>query len=131
MTRSDPFIGKVIDGRYRLLARLGAGGFGTVYKAEHIRLGAPFALKFLAVHLAEDPPFVARFEREARTTSQLAHPHIVSVVDFGEDPVLGLFLAMEFLEGETLSARIRRTGPQPPASVVRVGTAICEATRAG
>jgi serine/threonine-protein kinase len=126
-TRPDPFIGKHVDDRYRLVEKIGAGGFGAVYKAEHLRLGAPFAIKFLFPMLAQDDRIVARFEREARTTSQLHHPHIVDVVDFGEEPTLGLYLVMEFLPGETLRQRVRRDGARDAATILRIADQICDA----
>ena len=127
MARPDPFIGKVIDQRYRLVEKIGAGGFGAVYRADHLRLGSPFAIKFMFPMLAQDEALIARFEREAKTTSQLHHPHIVDVVDFGEEPALGLYLVMEFLAGETLRQRIRRDGARDTASIIRIADPICQA----
>lgn len=77
-------IGTELDGRYRILKQLGAGGMGEVYLAEHIHLQRKEALKILRPALAGTPQFVSRFRREARATNRLQHPNIVMVYDFGE-----------------------------------------------
>tara|TARA_B100000609_G_scaffold199583_1_gene204448 strand:+ start:3992 stop:5590 length:1599 start_codon:yes stop_codon:yes gene_type:complete len=89
-------------GHYTLLIRIGGGGFGEVYRAEHTELGNPFAVKLLHPRLSKDPQFVERFRHEAMLLARLQHENVVQVVDFGEAEGLGLYLVMEWLEGRTL-----------------------------
>ncbi len=103
----------LIGGRYRIIERVGEGGMGKVYKVTHAQLGKTFALKIIHEKMNDDGAEVkARelFYREARLASSLSHPHIASVVDFGEDEKLGAFMVMEYLEGEPLSRILRREG---------------------
>src|SRR5215510_4403719 len=92
-------------GPYEIVAPLGAGGMGDVYKARDTRLDRTVAIKILADALAGDPQFRERFEREARTISQLAHAHICTLYDVGQHES-SAFLVLEYLEGETLAARL-------------------------
>src|SRR5947208_6615584 len=101
-------------GPYEILAPLGAGGMGEVYKARDTRLDRLVAVKVLAPQLST-PELRQRFEREARTISQLSHPHICALYDVGPD-----FLVMELLEGETLAARLMK-GPLPIDQTLRYG----------
>ncbi len=91
-----------VAGSYRLVSPLGAGGMGAVYKAEHVRLGTPFAVKVLHRRFAKDERVSARFLREAKATSQLQHEHIVFIADYGEFDPFGPYIAMEFLQGHAL-----------------------------
>ena len=88
-------IGSVLNDRYRVLSKLGEGGMGEVYLAEHINLQRKEALKILRPSLADDPQFVSRFRREARATNRVQHPNIVSVYDFGQLPDGRFYLSME------------------------------------
>ncbi|HVP38087.1 MAG TPA: protein kinase [Candidatus Saccharimonadales bacterium] len=112
-------------GPYRILAPLGAGGMGEVYRAHDTRLGRDVAVKVLAPHLAAAPEVRARFEREARTISQLNHPHICTLFDVGHQDGVD-YLVMELLEGETLAHRLEK-GPLPAAEVLSLGTQIADA----
>jgi serine/threonine protein kinase len=95
---------QTVGGRYRLDGRLGEGGMGQVYRARHLQLGKPFALKIISPAFAEDGAARARFNQEAKLASEISHPNIVSVVDFGEDPQYGAYMVMELVEGELLLA---------------------------
>lgn len=97
---------------YRVVRHIGRGAQGQVYEVEHVRLGKRFAAKLLQPHLSQDPQSVRRFEREASTASQLAHPGIARVVNFDQTASGRYFAIMELLEGEDLGERILR-GPMP------------------
>ena len=108
----DPLSGRVLSGRYRLTEVLGRGGMGAVYRAHHILMDKPVAVKVLRQELASDTEAVARFHREARSASRLDHDHIIRVTDFGQTDDGLLFLVMELLDGENL-AQVLRRGPLP------------------
>jgi eukaryotic-like serine/threonine-protein kinase len=93
-------------GPYRILAKLGEGGMGEVYQATDTRLGRLVAIKVLPQEVASNPALKARLEREARAISSLNHPHICTLYDIGSQDGTD-FLVMEYLEGETLAARLR------------------------
>jgi tetratricopeptide (TPR) repeat protein len=115
-------------GRYEIRSLLGEGGMGEVYRARDTRLGRSVAIKVLAKSLSGDARYHERLEREARTLSQLQHPHICTLYDFGSAGNF-LYLVMEHLEGETLAGRLRK-GPLPWREVVRIGREIAEAIEA-
>jgi serine/threonine-protein kinase len=112
----DPLLGKTIDERYEVVRRLGAGAMGAVYEVRHLRLGKRFAMKVIHRELTQIPEFVARFEREAHSTSRLQHPNCILVTDFGHAESGELYLVMEFLEGRPLSELLDKPIP--------VGTAL-------
>jgi Tol biopolymer transport system component len=112
-------------GPYEILSRIGAGGMGEVFKARDTRLDRSVAIKVLPSALAHDAQLKVRFEREARTISQLSHPHICTLHDVGSENGVS-YLVMELLEGESLAARIAR-GPLPLAEVLRYGAQIADA----
>jgi eukaryotic-like serine/threonine-protein kinase len=116
-------------GRYRVERTLGGGGMGDVSLAHDTELGRPVALKSLAPHLARDGEFRARFLREARLAARLLHPNIVQVYDVGEDG-LGPFIVMEYVDGETLAARLGRRGPLQPAEAVELAVQVCAGLQA-
>ncbi|MEA2306217.1 MAG: eukaryotic-like serine/threonine-protein kinase [Solirubrobacteraceae bacterium] len=106
-------VGTLLNGRYRLDAQIGTGGMSTVYRAFDTVLERQVAIKLLHRNIAEDSDQLERFRREARAVAQLNHPHIVTVIDAGEDESAaegGPFIVFEYVEGETLKDRIRRHG---------------------
>jgi eukaryotic-like serine/threonine-protein kinase len=111
-------LGTLLGGRYRLEAQIGRGGMSTVYRAFDIVLERPVAIKLMHREIASDSDQLERFRREARSVAQLNHPHIVTVIDAGEEPsedglegVGAPYIVLEFVEGETLKDLIRREGP--------------------
>ena len=112
-------------GPYEVLSQLGAGGMGEVYKARDTRLDRLVAIKILPAHLADLPDLRERFEREARTIAKLNHPHICTLFDIGRQDGTD-FLVMEYLEGETLSERLKK-GPLPVEQVLQYATEIADA----
>ncbi len=109
---SDPRIGTLVQGRYRILERLGTGGMGVVYRGERIELGRAVAIKFLHGWVAEDPNTQKRFRIEAQAMSQLSHPCCVSIIDFGVEGGAP-FMVMDFVTGRTLRSRVHEGGPLP------------------
>src|SRR5246127_4636851 len=100
-------LGTILSGRYRLDARIGAGGMSTVYRAFDETLERQVAIKLLNREVTSDSDQLERFRREARAVAQLSHPHIVGVIDAGEDESRP-YIVLEYVEGETLKDRIRR-----------------------
>ena len=120
--------GKLIGGRYAVEARIGEGGMGRVYRVKHRELGKTFALKIMRSFLAADENARKAFFREARLASSLSHPAIVSIVDFGEDPALGAYMAMELLDGEPLK-NILKKGRMPLRQACDIMLQIADAIR--
>jgi eukaryotic-like serine/threonine-protein kinase len=114
-------------GPYEIVAFLGAGGMGEVYRANDSRLGRTVAIKVLRPHLLQSPAAQQRFDREARAISRLNHPHVCTLYDVGHQDGLD-FLVMEYVEGETLARRLER-GPIAVAQAVRFGSQIADAVQ--
>lgn len=104
--QADPLIGRLVDGRYRVRARIARGGMATVYVATDLRLERRIALKVMHAHLSDDSAFQSRFIQEARAAARLADPHVVNVFDQGQDGELA-YLVMEYLPGITLRELLR------------------------
>jgi len=102
--QSTDLIGSVIAERYRIVSKLGEGGMGQVYLAEHVRMKRKSAVKIMRPSLVHEVEALQRFTREAENASQLSHPNIAAIFDFGESAEGVVYLAMEYIDGETLSA---------------------------
>ena len=113
-------------GQYELFEKIGEGGMGVVYRAEHEMLRRPTAIKLLSPHAAGEQN-LKRFEREAQLTARLTSPHTVSVYDFGRTPEGAFYYVMEYLDGIDLERLVREGGPLPPGRVVHVLSQVCEA----
>src|SRR5919107_3229098 len=105
-------VGMELSGRYRLDAQIGSGGMSTVYRAFDQVLERQVAIKLMHREFAEDSDQLERFRREARSVAQLSHPHVVNVIDAGEDAGHP-YIVFEYVDGETLKDRIRRLGRLP------------------
>ncbi|MFJ6048351.1 Stk1 family PASTA domain-containing Ser/Thr kinase [Streptomyces sp. NPDC092307] len=118
-TLDDPLVGRVLDGRYRIDARIAAGGMATVYRAVDTRLDRVLALKVMHPALAADAAFVDRFIREAKSVARLAHPNVVAVFDQGTDGPY-VYLAMEYVSGCTLRDVLRQRGALRPRAALDI-----------
>ena len=121
--------GALIADRYRVIGRLGQGGMGQVYLAEHVRMGRKSALKIMNPGMAHDPDSVNRFNREAANASRINHTNVASIYDFGETDDGLLFLAMEYVEGQPLSTTIAREGALPLRRAASIARQVAAALR--
>jgi serine/threonine protein kinase len=124
-TSTDPLVGSTIAGRYRVVAKLGEGGMGAVYRVTHTGLHKDYALKVLRGQLG-DAESQARFEREALASAHLEHRNIARCIDVGGMPDGGRFLVMELVEGESLSAMLEREGAITPSRALPLLAQIAE-----
>jgi serine/threonine-protein kinase len=120
--------GTLVDGRYRVISRLGSGGMADVFLAEDQQLGRKVALKLLHRRFAEDPGFVERFRREAQAAAGLQHPNVVSVYDRGSHDDT-YYIVMEYLPGRTLKQVIREEAPLDPIRAIEITIQILKAAR--
>src|SRR5690606_24272557 len=104
--------GTLLSDRYRIVARLGAGGMGEVYRADDLKLGQAVALKFLPAAVERDRELLEKLTTEVRTARQISHPNVCRVYDMGEADGRG-FLTMEYVDGEDLQSLLRRIGRLP------------------
>lgn len=116
---TESLLGRVFDGRYRVLSHIADGGMASVYLALDTRLDRDVALKVMRHDLAQDEAFVSRFKREARSAARLSHPNVVSVFDQGEDDG-HMFLAMEYVPGQTLREVMKAEGPLTPRAALDI-----------
>ncbi|QGN59410.1 protein kinase [Nostocoides sp. HKS02] len=126
---TESLLGRVFDGRYRVQSHIADGGMASVYLALDTRLDRDVALKILRRDLAQDDAFVSRFRREARSAARLSHPNVVSVFDQGEDEG-HMFLAMEYVPGQTLREVMRAEGPLTPRAALDIMGPVLQALSA-
>ena len=117
--RSDKLIGEVLASRYQIEVRLGEGAMGAVYRARHVKVGRPFAVKVLHRKLLEDNKVAQRFEREAELAGRLRHPNVVGVVDVGETNDGLRYMVMDFAEGDDL-ATLLNEAPMKPERIINL-----------
>ncbi len=110
--------------RYRIVALIGRGGMGEVYRADDLKLGQPVALKFLPDNVAHDADRLARFHQEVRMARQVAHPNVCRVYDIGEADGQH-FLSMEYVDGEDLASLLRRIGRLPADKATELARQLC------
>jgi serine/threonine-protein kinase len=120
----EPLIGVVLGDRYRVDARIGAGGMGVVYKATHLLIGRTLAIKVLRRRYAEQDEVAKRFALEARVASSVKHMNVVDLIDYGSTPHGSPFYVMEFLDGRSLAREIARGGPVDPARALDIACQI-------
>ncbi|HEX3250621.1 MAG TPA: serine/threonine-protein kinase [Pyrinomonadaceae bacterium] len=135
MSVADPFVGRTLDEKYIVEERLAAGGMGAVYRARHLSMDRPVAIKFLQQRLVEDEAARSRFQTEARAAVKLRHPNAVSVTDFGETAEGCVYIVMELLEGRTLREILSREAPIETARAIslmlQTAAAVAAAHEAG
>ena len=113
-TGSSDLVGSVIAERYHIEKKLGEGGMGAVYLGEHVKMGRKSAIKVMTQAMASDPDAIARFNREAANAARINHPNVCAIYDFGETTDGLIYLAMEFIEGSSLSDLLEREGALAP-----------------
>ncbi len=123
----DPFLGAVVNGKFRVEALVGQGGMGKVYRARHLTLDREVVLKLLHRAYSSDPQIVQRFQREARAASRLDHPNSIAVLDFGAAEDGTLFMAMEYLAGRDLGQVVAEEFPLGEERMVRIGAQVLSA----
>jgi serine/threonine-protein kinase len=126
---ADPLVGRVVDGRYEVTARLARGGMATVYVALDKRLDREVALKVMHPHLADDEQFIARFHREAKSAARMSPPNVVQVVDQGTDADV-VYLAMELVPGRTLRDLLDERGALTPRETLDILEPVTDALAA-
>ena len=120
-------LGQVIAERYHITKKLGEGGMGQVYLAEHVKMGRRCAIKIMMPGTMSDPDAISRFNREAANASRISHPNVCAIYDFGETPDGLIYLAMEFIEGKSLSGLMEDAGTLPLARAAAIVTQTAEA----
>jgi len=120
-------VGAVLAERYLIHEKLGQGGMGAVYRGEHVRIGKRAAIKIISRDLAGDPDAIARFTREARNAARIEHPNVCAIYDFGETDDGLIYLAMEFVDGESLADLLDREGRLPLLRAATIVDQCCQA----
>jgi serine/threonine-protein kinase len=123
-------VGSVIAERYHVLRKLGEGGMGQVYLAEHVKMGRQSAVKVMHPTMVQDPDAIGRFNREAANASRIDHANVAGIYDFGETPEGLVYLAMQYVEGETLTEIVRERGALPPHRAAEIARQAAEGLHA-
>ena len=123
-------IGQIVAERYHIQKKLGEGGMGQVYLAEHVKMGRRCAIKIMAQSMMNDADAISRFNREAANASRISHPHVCAVYDFGETREGLIYLAMEYIEGKSLSALLDEGGSMPLPRATGIITQCADALQA-
>jgi serine/threonine-protein kinase len=123
-------VGSVIAERYHVLRKLGEGGMGQVYLAEHVKMGRHSAVKVMHPAMVHDADALGRFNREAANASRIDHPNVAAIYDFGETPEGLVYLAMQYVEGETLTEIVREHGALPPHRAAEIARQAAEGLHA-
>jgi serine/threonine protein kinase len=126
----DPLLGRVLSERYRILSKLGEGGMGVVYLAEHVVIEKKIALKVLFPDLTRRADLVQRFMQEAKSASRINHENVIDITDFGQSPEGYVFIAMEYLSGQDLGQVLKGSGPMPWPRAQPIVLQIVKALRA-
>jgi serine/threonine-protein kinase len=126
----DATLGRVLGGRYAIESVLARGGMGIVYRARHLAVGRPVAVKILRADLARNTEALARFHREAQAAAAIGHPHIIEVIDFGHGPEGDAYLVMELIDGIDLAGLLRREGPLPVSRALGIARQVADALSA-
>ncbi|HEY0138676.1 MAG TPA: serine/threonine-protein kinase, partial [Nannocystis sp.] len=129
-TWEESLIGRVLDQRYRIEGCIGAGGMGVVYKATHVIIDKPLAIKMLRADVASQPDVVKRFLLEAQLASKVKHPNVVDISDYGQIAGQTAYYVMEYLSGETLAHRVDTRGRLDPALAVDIALQTAHALQA-
>ena len=127
---TQDLVGQVLADRYHIVKKLGEGGMGQVYLAEHVKMGRRSAIKVMNPSMVHDPEAVARFNREASNASRISDAHVCAIYDFGETPEGLIYLAMEFIEGEPLTELIGREGALPVSRAADIAIQVAAALQA-
>jgi serine/threonine-protein kinase len=117
---ASDLVGQVIADRYHITKKLGEGGMGQVYLAEHVKMGRRCAVKIMMPGTMADPEAISRFNREAANASRINHPNVCAIYDFGETPDGLIYLAMEYIEGKSLNAMLEESSALPPARAAEI-----------
>ena len=123
----DRLVGVTLDGRYYIERKIGEGGMGVVFAARHLVIERPLAIKVLKREVARDSSTIKRFVQEARAASRIGHPNIVDVTDFGTTPDGMTYSVMEYVDGTTLSAALKRSAPLSPERALPIAAQIAQA----
>src|SRR5438132_1065028 len=123
-------VGQVLADRYHIMKKLGEGGMGQVYLAEHVKMGRRSAIKVMNPSMVHDPDAISRFNREAANASRITHPNVCAIYDFGETADGTIYLAMEFVEGEPLTDLLQREGALAAPRAAHIFVQVADALQA-